>query len=243
MTVAAGPTVTLTWNTDINSGVLGHKVLCGAKSGVYTEEYDVGETTEATVMLPESWTQYYLAVVAYNSLGLTSEPSNEVIFRPKVAPTLRLTMGAGNELVIVWNSVPGEGYRVLHSPEFAGTNWSAVSPVIVAERTETRWSTTIDPNVPAGYFQVELVTISDSPPQVSLVANQPGQMQLHWNTIPGKQYRVLHKETLDAPSWSEITILQADDVSLTWIPPVDLLGNSGFYTVEMVTGQNTAVRR
>jgi hypothetical protein len=185
--VSAGPDVTLTWNTDTdpNSGVLGHRVLCGPKSGDYSIEYEVGDSTLATITLPDSWTEYYLAVVAYNSLGLTSEPSNEVIFRPRIAPTLQLMMSAGNELVITWNSIPGTGYRVLHCPEFGGTNWTAASPLIVADRTTTRWSATIDESVPSGFFQVEVVTISDAPPELRLATPSPGLLELSWNTVPG----------------------------------------------------------
>lgn len=72
--------VTLAWDPSTDPGVTGYKLYYGSAPGAYTATNDVGSVTNAVVpSLIEGFT-YYFAVTAYNSSGLESAFSNELVY-------------------------------------------------------------------------------------------------------------------------------------------------------------------
>lgn len=68
------------------------------ESGVYTELLDVGMATEAAVPDQRPGQIYYCAVTAYNSYGLESDYSNEVVF---ICPTESPLEGPDDRLIVL----------------------------------------------------------------------------------------------------------------------------------------------
>jgi hypothetical protein len=50
----------------------------GLTSGNYTQTTDLGNTTAATIPVPQSGTKYFFIITAYNSAAVQSTASNEV---------------------------------------------------------------------------------------------------------------------------------------------------------------------
>jgi len=74
---AGAAIVTLAWNSNPETDLLGYKVYYGTSSGVYGTNIDVGlQTTYTITGLPAG--NYYFAVTAYNAAYLESSYSNEV---------------------------------------------------------------------------------------------------------------------------------------------------------------------
>ncbi len=67
------------WDRSPEPEVTGYKLYCGTVSGNYTHVYDAGNATEISVSGLISTLTYYVAVSAYNSEGLESALSGEIV--------------------------------------------------------------------------------------------------------------------------------------------------------------------
>ena len=83
-TYAQGPAppitqVTLAWDANPEPDIAGYRMHFGTVAGTYPNMVDVGNLVESPLQLPAGGT-YYAVVTAYNTAGLESLPSNEVVF-------------------------------------------------------------------------------------------------------------------------------------------------------------------
>jgi hypothetical protein len=72
--------VTLEWDPNSEADLAGYKLYYGLATGSYDQVVDVGNKTTYTLASLQPNTTYYIAATAYNSSGLESGYSNEVIF-------------------------------------------------------------------------------------------------------------------------------------------------------------------
>jgi hypothetical protein len=72
--------VTLAWDANPETNVVGYVVHYGNVSGVYTNSVNVTGDVSATLTNLQEGTTYYFAVTAYNSDGLESIPSSEISY-------------------------------------------------------------------------------------------------------------------------------------------------------------------
>jgi hypothetical protein len=79
------------WDRSPEAEVTGYKLYCGTVSGNYTHVYDAGNATEISVPGLISTLTYYVAVTAYNSAGLESEPSEEIVVTVPEPPDLSIS--------------------------------------------------------------------------------------------------------------------------------------------------------
>ena len=82
--VFGSASVTLAWDPSPDPDVVGYRVYVGQSSGVYAPPVDLGNQTSVTISNLQEGIPYFFAVTAYNSLGLESDPSNEVSFTPPI---------------------------------------------------------------------------------------------------------------------------------------------------------------
>ena len=123
--------VSLTWDASPTIDVVGYVVHYGGASRAYTNSLDVGDTTMATVGGLRDGAAYFFAVTAYDSIGLGSEPSNEIRYQvPIPAPNpyagVQLTMGsqAGAAAQISFQASPNENYELQATEDFR--SWSTI---------------------------------------------------------------------------------------------------------------------
>lgn len=94
--LARAAEVTLAWDPNPESDVVGYRVYQGTESRVYSQVHATDRTTSLTVTELAEGMTYYFAVTALNSSGLESDYSNEVVYtaglssRPD-APVIVLT--------------------------------------------------------------------------------------------------------------------------------------------------------
>jgi len=79
-TASAAGSLQLTWNASTESNLAGYVLYYGASSGQYTQSITVGNTLTATVQNLTAGRTYYFAVAAYETTGMASAPSNEVVY-------------------------------------------------------------------------------------------------------------------------------------------------------------------
>ncbi len=72
--------VTLGWDPSPAPQVVGYNVYYGPDTRRYTNFVDVGNETVGTVFGLMVGAAYHFAVTAYNSLGLESPPSDEIVY-------------------------------------------------------------------------------------------------------------------------------------------------------------------
>jgi predicted hotdog family 3-hydroxylacyl-ACP dehydratase len=77
--------VQLAWDPSPSPEVTGYHLYWGPASRSYDQQQDVGFDTSATVTNLVAGTTYYFAVTAYESAGLESDFSNEVVYEPPLA--------------------------------------------------------------------------------------------------------------------------------------------------------------
>ncbi|MHB8767186.1 MAG: InlB B-repeat-containing protein, partial [Deferrisomatales bacterium] len=99
---ALARTATLAWDPNPPAeNVTGYVVHYGTQSRAapgfvkYGAEVDVGNVTQYAVTFPDPSAVYYLAVVAYNQLGLRSDYSAEVVSAPPAPATYTVAASAG----------------------------------------------------------------------------------------------------------------------------------------------------
>jgi len=78
---AVATQATLEWDPNSETNLAGYKIHYGLASRSYTSVVDVGKQTTCTLKNLLAGTTYYIAATAYNTSGLQSGYSNEVILR------------------------------------------------------------------------------------------------------------------------------------------------------------------
>ncbi len=85
-TETAATSVTLTWKPSPSPGVTNYRVFWGTQSRNYSEWYDAGNVTSATVGPLVEGVTYYFAVTAMTADGRMSDFSNEVSYTVPLPP-------------------------------------------------------------------------------------------------------------------------------------------------------------
>ncbi len=133
--------VTLEWDRNAEPNVAGYRLLYGHVPGEYDQQLDAGNSTTATVTdLQPGWT-YWFVVVAYNSLGMESDPSNVVTYDvPPPPPTAAVLL----DFTAVWQA--DGGLRLAWN---TGVEVGVIGFLVQRQDVEGQWNAVSDPFVPA----------------------------------------------------------------------------------------------
>jgi hypothetical protein len=93
---AQAATITLAWDPNTEPDLGGYLLSYGTASGQYTTTIDVGNVTSFLFAEPNPSVQYHLALRAYDTEGLISPYSNEVVTTPN--PPLTITDLSANRM-------------------------------------------------------------------------------------------------------------------------------------------------
>ena len=106
--LAQKASVTLTWDPNTEADLGGYRIYWGASSRAYTNLLDSGRLTTNKVANLLDGRTYYFAVTAYNTNGLESDYSNEVVITTKgrLSPPSNLS-GSQNRDIVAWIELRG----------------------------------------------------------------------------------------------------------------------------------------
>ena len=140
-TASALQAATVQWNPNPESDIAGYKLSYGTQTGVYTTSVDTGNVTTWNLTLTPG-TRYFVVLQAYNTGGLYSPYSAEVIYDAPPAPTLTsLSPSSGPVATAV----------TISGSNFGSTKGTSTVTFNGITATPTTWSTTsIVAPVPAG---------------------------------------------------------------------------------------------
>lgn len=123
--------ITLAWNQNVEP-VAGYKVHYGAVTRVYTQHVDVGNTLNCPLNLAPG--KYYFTVTAYNSFGVESQYSNEIVYTvasptPSPGPTASPTISPSPSPSATVSPSPTPSPTVSPSPSPTPTATPTPSPI------------------------------------------------------------------------------------------------------------------
>jgi len=106
-TGSTGVDLSISWNPNPESDVAGYKVSWGYSTGNYGTTVDVGNQTQYNFVPPDPTQQYHFGIQAYDSAGLQSPYSSDVVWTPTVSGPPTAT--TGNATVITANGATLNG--------------------------------------------------------------------------------------------------------------------------------------
>ena len=120
--------VTLAWNPSSDPSVAGYIIYEGVVSQNYTNSFDVGNTTTATISQLVPGTTYYFAVAAYDTNHVQSLLSSEISYLvPSNRANLQITMTANSQPLLTGNAPAGYTYTVQASHDL--TTWTNIGSI------------------------------------------------------------------------------------------------------------------
>ena len=133
----------LEWAPNPEADITGYKVYVGSASGNYESIIDVVGATRAILPSVPLGSTLYLAVSAYNSAGLESQPSSELVVIadvPKPAASTSFSMSSPGEGRLRWkypknSTVPADRFTVYASEDLV--NWSPASDILISESSSS----------------------------------------------------------------------------------------------------------
>ena len=126
---SANQSVSFAWMPNSEPDVAGYKVYYGVASRSYSNAVDAGNATTATVSNLATGTTYYFALVAYNTLGVQSAYTSELVYSvPGAAPArLQMRMTPTGQTILTITGTAGQTYNVEASADFQ--SWATIRTV------------------------------------------------------------------------------------------------------------------
>jgi hypothetical protein len=109
---------------------------------------------------------------------------------------------SSDSFCLTWTAVPGLRYFVEGVPDLSETNWTTVSPELVATDVQTTWCEPLPST--NHFFRVELGVLLPAA-VVPTIAQVSNGLLLHWQAPAESQYNVQWSSSLAPPSWKTFT--------------------------------------
>jgi hypothetical protein len=109
---ALGSSVTFVWAPNSENDIAGYKIYYGERGRSYTTQMKLGNVTSAKVTGLKTSATYYFFLTAYNTSGLESDFSDEVIYpvnSPPLAHAQQLTVFGGKSISIALTGSDPDG--------------------------------------------------------------------------------------------------------------------------------------
>ncbi|MEM1083333.1 MAG: fibronectin type III domain-containing protein [Verrucomicrobiota bacterium] len=230
----------MVWDANPEPNIAGYRLHLGVGSGTYDTVIDVGEDTEFFLSQLNEEYRYYIAITAYNSFGIESGFSRELIvsaagFDPRPALTVTgFSRGEGGVLnfdLLGGDDLPSK-FEVQVSEDLV--HWSYLQSV----RAVGESFTIIDPLAavrPKRFYRLNDGTSGSLVPKLSvtrLVRGAGGNVSFQLSGGDGfpKDVRVYASE--DLKSWTLLQIVERVSSSLTIQDPLAATQSRRFYRLE-----------
>lgn len=128
-------------------------------------------------------------------------------------PIVHSVTQANGQILISWNSAPGQSYQVQYSPDLNYPYWYNLGPAITAVGSITSTSDAIGPD-PQRFYRVVLQASTPAPVIQSFTQND-GMITFSWSSSPGQLYLIQYTTSLDQPEWYNLTVAVAFDYTTT----------------------------
>jgi hypothetical protein len=135
--VVAGPSptpiaapVTLIWNPAAGQSHSGYAVYYGVTNQPATNRATASTNLSVTLYDLQANVGYRLYAVSYNSAGVESVPSNQLLLTPGVMSALKITRQANSSMSLKCQAAPGSSCRLLYASTPNATSWQTLKTIV-----------------------------------------------------------------------------------------------------------------
>lgn len=156
--VVPPPSVTLGWDASPSADATGYRIYYGAVSGNYTNSVTVGNVTSNSIPSLVIGATYYFSVVAYNSFGLESTFSNEIIYIvPGGLAKLQIFVAANKQAILTVTGRASHAYEIQTTTNL--NTWTILGTVTTGASGSANYT-----NTNAGSFSKRFYRTRDPQP-------------------------------------------------------------------------------
>jgi hypothetical protein len=117
----------LEWQSTGDPTVTGYALYFGVNGGPLTNRVDVGLTTFVVLGDLTAETDYSFYMVAYDSDGAESDPSNELLFTARAISSLRMGAIVAGCMSLSFDVAPGAACHVEYTDTLSPPNWKLLA--------------------------------------------------------------------------------------------------------------------
>jgi len=135
---------------------------------------------------------------------------------------------------VTWTSVPGNYYRLQYNDNLAGTNWSNVTPDVLATNLTTSMTNLLG-GANQRFYRVMLVqTIQVPPPVIQSLGVTNGVVTVIWSAVSTHIYQLQYNGNLSSSNW--IGVIPNVTATSSTAMTTDVVGTSAqrFYRILVV---------
>jgi hypothetical protein len=122
--------VDLAWDASPDASVTGYALYYGPAHLPITNRVDVGMHLAARLPSLLAGQEYGVCVVAYNSTGMESLPTEPLFFVAAALSRIRIASQPGGELHITFRAAPATAWRVECTSGLDGASWQPLATVL-----------------------------------------------------------------------------------------------------------------
>ena len=119
--------LTLAWNPADDSTIKGYAIYYGPSNQPATNRVDAGLNSTVTIFNMVANVPYRLFAVSYNSSGVESIPSNELLLTQAAVSKLKITRQSTGSMKLVFSAAPGTVGRIQYASKPAGSTWQTLT--------------------------------------------------------------------------------------------------------------------
>jgi len=122
--------VSFSWLPNGEADLAGYRVYYGTASRNYTQVLNVGNTNRATVSNLVAGTTYYFALSAYDTVGLESAFTSEIVYSvpiPEPPATLQIRVTSARKTILTLTGPTNRNYDIEASADLK--TWSSLGTI------------------------------------------------------------------------------------------------------------------
>jgi len=146
--------ITLAWDQGADPTVIGYNLYHGVTSRTYTNMVDAGNATKATISGLVEGVTYFIAVTAYNILGLESDYSDELSYTvPRGPASVQLRVTPVRQAIVTVTGQVGHTYDILATQTFEV--WTVLGTVTLGVSGSSEFMDPDAMNFPARFYRAQ----------------------------------------------------------------------------------------
>jgi hypothetical protein len=152
--VPTGQSVTLAWDPNPDTNVVGYNVYYGVASHTYPNRIDAGNEAKVTISGLIGGVTYYFAVTAYDSRGQESDFSAEISYTvPVKSPSVQVQGMAAGQFVLSMAGQINHTYEIQATQDFK--TWTTIGSVTLGVSGSLDFTDPNSQNFPERFYRTQ----------------------------------------------------------------------------------------
>lgn len=226
--IVADP-IMLGWNAASDVSVRGYVIYYGATNQPTTNRIDTGTNLTVKINNLQAGVTYKIYATSYNTAGIESLPSNQILLTATAIPKLKIARQANGSMRLDYRMSPGAVCAVQFSATMKPGSWRTLTNV-----TADVAGSIIAQDFSAAQVMQRFYRVAHSPqPLLSALAialRPDSRIQLSFTAPPGAKCGIEYVTRSTSTNWRNLAHLTADaEGNVHFIDPGALNATSRFY--------------